>query len=298
MTTETAAPADKSCSDCDLGEIESLACSAERFQKQADIAKESLAQMQDFKTKFATARSDYQKVRDAVMPDVDWSRSQLDELLETLRCKLSDEKEQCLEDALEKVAEAVKKCSTTGCCAGPCEFSSEVGEGESVAQLTGRIDQYKRDVAVSTECFDTLITEQTALKERVARIRKTVTELAAELCAEGSHDHARLYARALVAQWELRTAQLWRGFPTVNDYVDCLCRSLTCTLSGWEAIAVLEGIRVERDCKARAAATACQRKRDQMDDEVYCEYVRTCGDQEDDGCPEPEQASKHSHAAG
>jgi len=294
MSTETP-PSEQPCSDCDLGDIESLACSAQRFQKQADVANESLAQMTDFKTKFATARGDYQKVRGTVQPDVDAAKSQLAETMETLRCKLDDDKKECLDEAFEKVVVAIKDCSPpSGCCAGPCDFSSDVGEDETAAQLAGRIDQYRRDVGVSADCFTSLIADQTDLPARVAKVKAEVASIAADLCAEnGPKDYARLYARALVAEWELKPKQLWRGFPTVNDYVDCLCKCLTCALSGWEAIAVLEGVKVEIDCKAAAAAAACAKKRDDMVDEVMCEYVRCCPP-EDEECEEPEKAQQTS----
>jgi hypothetical protein len=291
----------KPCGDCDLGAIEDLACSAKRFQKQADVAKESLEKIPGYQTQFGTARSDYQAARDAVQADVAAAKKQLEDVLGQLKCRLDDDKEHCLEEALDKVIAAIRECAgVPGCCAGPCEFDADPGD-DTAAALSGRIEQYRRDVKKSMDCFETLIAEQTELKTRATKIKADVAAIATDLAADvPGKDWARLYARALVAQWQLRPAQLWKGFPTVNDYVDCLCTALTCALKGWEAIAILEGIKAEMDCKAEAAAAACVKKQQDIVGEVMREYVCCCPPDDDNGDYPPKDKDdcgnhKHDH---
>jgi hypothetical protein len=283
MNAEAPPTSDDPCTDCDLGAIEDLACSAKRFQRQADVANESLAQLTEFKTKFGTARNDYQAARDAAQADIAAARTQLKDVLGQLRCRIDDDKERCLKDALDKVVDEIRKCAgQPGCCVGECEFDSTPGSDDAAA-LSGRIERYRREVKKASDCFESLIAEQAALPVRAKAIRDAVAAIAAEVAAENAaKDWARLYARALIAKWQLRKKQLWRGFPTVNAYVDCLCAALTCALKGWEAIAILEGIKAEMDCKAEAADAACKKKQENILDEVMREYVCLCPPDDDD----------------
>ena len=287
------------CSDCDLERIEELACSAKRFQKQADVSKESLEQVTGFKTKFGTARNDYQKARDAAQADVTAARTQLEDVLGQLRCRLDDDKEECLDDALDTVVDAIRKCAgTPGCCVGTCDFDPEPGS-DNAATLAGRIEQYRREVKKASDCFASLIAEQAEVPKRAKSLKDAVAAIAAEVAADNpAKDWARLYARALVAAWQLKPAQLWKGLPTVNAYVDCLCAALTCALKGWEAIAKLEGVKAELDCKEDAKKDACEKKQQNIIDEVMREYVCKCPPDEDDGCPPHEGGNdKHDHTS-
>jgi hypothetical protein len=288
------------CSDCDLEAVEDQACSAKRFQKQADVANESLAQLTEFKTKFGTARNDYQAARDAAQADIAAARTQLKDVLGQLRCRLDDHTEECLKDARDKVVDQIRECAgEPGCCVGECEFDSSPGDDDAAA-LSGRIERYRREVKKASECFKSLIAEQAALPVRAKALRDAVAAIAAEVAAENpAKDWARLYARALVARWQLRKEQLWQGFPTVNAYVDCLCAALTCALKGWEAIAILEGTKAEMDCKAEAADAACKKKQENIVDEVMREYVCLCPpDDDDDDDDYPPRDDDKGHGPG
>lgn len=286
MNAEATPSTDEPCVDCDLRAVGDLACSAKRFQKQADVANASLEQMTAFTTRFETAREDYQKARDAAQADVTAAKVQLDDILGQLRCRLDDDREQCLEEALKRVIASIRACTpTSGCCAGPCEFDATPGD-DTAAKLSGRIEGYIRDVKKSTDCFESLIAEQTDLPARATKIRADIAAIATDLAADTpAKNYARLYARALVAEWQLKPGQLWKGFATVNDYFDCLCTSLTCALKGWEAVAVLEGIKAEMDCKADAATAACLKKQKDIIGEVMSEYVKCCPPEDDGDTP-------------
>ncbi|WP_406185693.1 hypothetical protein [Streptomyces sp. NBC_01006] len=73
-----------------------------------------------------------------------------------------------------------------------------------------------------------------------------------------------------------RSAEAWRGFAGVCEFVDCLCKALLCVLKGWQAIAVLEGARAELLCKEETRKAACERKRKETVEEVMAEYTRLC----------------------
>ena len=278
METTQAPPADETCSDCDLEAIEDLACSVKRFQRQAEVAGESLTALTEARTKFGTARADYQAARDAARADVRTAKTQLADVLETLRCKIDDKDEECVEKAFKKVIARIRECAgDPKCCAGPGDFDKTWDEGQPLSALAGRIEQYRKDVAVSMDCFAALIKEQADLPARAAAIKAEVASIASDLAADDpDKDLVRLYGRALVARWQLKPKQLWKGYATVNDYVDCLCQALTNAMQGWEAIAILEGIKAELDCKAEAASTACAKLQSDIVAEVYAEYIRCC----------------------
>jgi hypothetical protein len=280
-------PCDCCTGDCDPGAIEDLACSAKRFQKQAEVVTASLEQITKFRDKFATARASYQAAKDASTADVTAAKKQLEDVLGQLRCRLADDTEECLDHALEKVVACIRKCAgEPGCCVGPCEFDADPGTDTAPA-LMGRIEQYRRDVDQSAKCFDHLIEEITALPKRATALKDEVASIADDACSEQSpKDWVQLYARAVVAEWKLKDAQLYQGFPTVNDFVDCLCQALMCVLKGWEAIALLEGVAAELDCKADAAEAACKKKQDDMVGEVLSCYDRCCTDKGDPPPPD------------
>jgi hypothetical protein len=286
MDTNNPPPTDKSCGGCDLGAIEDLSCSVKRFQRQAEVATESLPILTEARTKFATARADYQAARDAAQADVRDAKTQLADILETLHCKIDDSNEDCVKRALDTVIAAIRECAgEPGCCAGPDDFDSSWDcDQEPLSGLAGRIEQYRKDVAVSTDCFAALVKEQADLPARAASIKAEGASIAAYLCADDRNkDLVRLYVRALVAKWQLEPKQLWKGYKTVNDYVDCLCKSLTNAMHGWEAIAVLEGIRAECECKAAGQTAACDKKQSDIVAEVIAEYIRCCPPDDSDG---------------
>jgi hypothetical protein len=285
METTQAPPTDEPCSDCDLGAIEDLACNVKRFQRQAEVASESLTALTEARTKFATARADYQAARDAARGDVRTAKTQLADVLETLRCKIDDQDEDCVEKAVKKVVARIRECTgKPQCCSGPGDFDKTWDGSQPLSALAARIAQYRQDVGVSMDCFTALIQEQADLPARAAAIKAEVASIASDLAADDpDKDLARLYARALVARWHLKPKQLWKGYATVNDYVDCLCQSLTNAMTGWEAIAILEGIKAELDCKAEAAATACAKLQTDIVAEVYAEYIRCCPPDGPDG---------------
>lgn len=275
-TTHSANPPGDPCVTCDLSAIDDLSCGAKRIQRQYEVTNESLAQLEDFKAKFTTARTDYGKARDTARTDVTAAGAQLKSVRDQLRCHLGDEQRSCLERALQKVIDEIQACGGEqgGCCAGPCTFDSTCTDQDTEDTLAARISQYRRDTLKNTACFTSLLAEQTALPQRAAKIRADVAQLAADAAADGTKDYLRLFARVLVADHQLQ--QVWNGFATVDAYVDCLCTALMCILKGWEALVVLEGALAELQCKDAGKAAACARKKEQTVDEVLAAYAKLC----------------------
>lgn len=263
--------------DCTPESVEGLDCIAKRFARQSEVAGANFPRLAGYKVQFDTARDDYQKARDAVAADLAAITKKLAELKKDVECKLPDEKESCVKKALHKVKREIRECSEqNGCCAGPCEFPPAPSE-PTVESLAGLIAKYSRDVAVSEKCFTDLVKEKTEIGTRVAAIKAEVDAIAAAVTADSSSkDWARLYARVLIAEWRMLPRQLWLGYATVNDYVDCLCQALDCAGQGWERIVELEGAKAELECREDAARAACERKKKDILGEVMKEYVKCC----------------------
>ena len=75
-----------------------------------------------------------------------------------------------------------------------------------------------------------------ALPARVQAVRSEIDAIA-KATADGSWEPAKLYAAVLVARRHLK--DVWRGFANVNEYMECLCRALTCMIKGHAAIGEL-----------------------------------------------------------
>ncbi|PBC67585.1 hypothetical protein BX265_8198 [Streptomyces sp. TLI_235] len=70
---------------------------------------------------------------------------------------------------------------------------------------------------------------------------------------------------------------VWHGFTGVQEYVECLCRTLLYILKGWEAVATLEGWRAVRVCKDQGREEQCKQLREHTVDEVMAEVAK-CSD--------------------
>jgi hypothetical protein len=308
MTTENPASTETpvqqtadSCSDCDLHAIEELLCTSQRFAKQAEVAAESTALMTAHQAEYSNARAGYQAARDAVQEDLGTIKRKLTDIIDDLECKLDEGVEDCVRESLDKVVVKIRECAgTPGCCVGSGEFTPPA-DGETASQLAGRIDEYRREMDSVEKCFTDLLAEAAAIPARVAELKAEVEAIAAELHADNPNkDLARLYARALIVRWKLRTGQLYKGYKTVNDFMDCLCRALQRALSGWEVIAVLEGRKAELDCQDRGKAAACAKRQSDMIDEVMCLVVDCCPPNEEEevgdcGCGGHHDHHDHDH---
>jgi hypothetical protein len=283
------APSTVGCGTCDAGD---LACSTERFKRQAVVAEESATALAGLPEKYNQALAAYTEARASVQVDVKAAKDLLKHLRESLKCLLDDEERRCLKESFRKIIAAIDDCKggDNGCCVGNCDFDGTPATDESASGLSGRIDQYRRDTQQNIDCFNKLIGQQQEVPAEVAAIKSEVAAIDAAARAEGDKDVPRLYARVLVARSRLDTERLWRGFTTVGDYMDCLCKALTCSYKGWEAIILLEGAKAEKDCQDTAKVTACTKLQTDILENLMCEYDKcrpkgSSGDSDEDcGC--------------
>jgi hypothetical protein len=254
-------PQTGNCQPCDLGSVEGIACKAQRYQKQSEVMVQAATDLDGYKKQYDEARKAFGDAWEATAAEITAVRAQLDEIYQVLKCRLTPEQKECLDEAAEKEFEVIDECAPpAGCCVGNCEFDDAVGEDDDAASLTARIEAYRRDTAANTTCFLSLVGEAQARADQVAKIKAEVTSLAADSAGGDATKVPRWYARWLIADHQLQLSRLGHGFTTAVAYGDCLCKALQCIAKGWDAIAVLEGARAELACLEAAAKTECERR--------------------------------------
>ena len=76
---------------------------------------------------------------------------------------------------------------------------------------------------------------------------------------------------------------IWNGFKETKDFVDCLCRALTCWTEGSATIAVLKDKLAVLECKEQAEKDRCAYVQEHPVDEVLTVYEKKCCG---DPCPD------------
>ena len=270
------------CADCSPALIEEVACDGRRIERMAEVSAEKKAELDGFRTSYATARNDYAAARTAAMDDVEGARTQLEAVRQRLRCLVPDGDRECLKEAYTRVrAEIVACAGEPGCCTGDCTVDDTVPPDTTIAALAGRIAHYRQQYDSAAACFTSLLAEKTELPKRAAAVKAEVAAIAAAVAAEGSpggpaQDYRRLYVRALVAQQALEVSGVYRGFADVAAYTDCLCSALLCALRTWAGVVKLEGAMAELVCRAEGAQATCIRIQEQTVDEVLTLFIRIC----------------------
>ena len=94
-----------------------------------------------------------------------------------------------------------------------------------------------------------------ALPARVKALQDEI-EAISKAAADGSWEPAKLYAAVLVARRHLK--DVWRGFANVNEYMECLCRALTCMIKGHAAIGELTRQDAVNKCHRESRKAACE----------------------------------------
>jgi hypothetical protein len=190
------------------------------------------------------------------------------------------------------VVRKLKKCrSGSGCCStGDCDFDPICPDTLEAVNI--RLTEYVARLKEEKDCFDVLKGEPAALTQRVADIKTTIDNAwkpsgstatpgagAAgddTTTEESPVDLHRVYATLLVAQRRLQT--VWNGFGCTQDFLDCLCRALTCWIKATEAVSVLTGHQAVLLCQVREAKARCDTLATETEDEVLLEYERLCGE--------------------
>lgn len=281
------------CGDCKPHLIDCLKCKTEGIAKQAEYNAATQPDLDAAQVAYNATRKDYRAKRADVTLQVQDMRHQIKHLVERVRCLIQQEHVvECLDDAWCCIAKELDKCSAqVGCCADDleCEFdvSGEdwdcepddddpryVSDAEYTA-LVAKITAYQDHVDRAKACFNTLIGEPAALVVRVAAVKAEVDAINAALTADpATTDLKKVYAQALVARRHIRL--IWNGFDQSKDFVECLCRALTCWSTGSAAVSLLTGKRAFEDCKRAAAAAQCLELQTNTVDEILARYEKCC----------------------
>jgi hypothetical protein len=262
--------------ECDIGELDVLKCEAEGIKRQAAYTAEHEADLQRRRTEFDGARTAYADARAAAHADVKELRHRLSRILEQLKCQIDDDEViGCLDRAWEEVHERLRACGEpAGCCIDDdCDFDTRCDD-VSTEELLARIADIERRVKAAEACFDELIQEPAKLTARVAKLKQDVEALAAAIADPKTADYRQAYATALWAWQRLR--DIWLGFEHANEYHDCLCQGLMCSLRGRKALAVLEGELAVRTCREDAEKARCTWLREHVVEEILATYLKIC----------------------
>ena len=277
------------CEGCDLDEIDALTCKAKKIQKQADVTNESLEKLDGRRDDFKAAKDAYTAAWAAAKADVDAATAKLTPLKKELACRLSEQSRECLVEVWEKVKTEIRECvGERGCRRFDCDFNETVTDADTQATLSGRISELRQKADELDAYFGVLVNEQKKLPANAAAAKKLVDDLATAAAADtGAKDSVRLYARAVVAEWAI--ANVWDGFTSIQNYLDCLCQILTCLLKVWKAIVALEGARAERKCIDDRQKERCDMLQADPVTKILALYAKECAHR-DDKPPSPPPA--------
>ena len=264
---------------CDTSGIDDLQCEATGIKAESDALAAVAEDQAKRRIAFETARAAYTKARDAASQQVKDLNRTVDDLLDDTRCLLNRDDVTCIDQAFNQVLDCLESCTDEpGCCVGEgCGFEDRTWTVSQMDDLRIQVERVER-------CFDeVLVKEPAALGLRVTGVQEMVDELAKDLKADPREDANRLYARAKQASWVLDG--IWGRFANVNEFQNCLCCGLTCSLRGRQWLALLAGKKAYQECQEGSRTRRCQWLRDNMVDEtlatqlILCPPGTPCGDQ-------------------
>jgi hypothetical protein len=281
--------------DCDPDLINDPGCEEEGIAAQAAYNAKSQAAREQAGADYATARTAYRTARSAATLEVQDLRHQVRQLIERIRCQIKqDEVVDCLDRAFRHICRQLDECGTAGgCCTGEdCDVDKTCPDDYD--ELLSRIAEYEARLQREKECFATLVAEPAALTARVAAAKAEVAAITTGLGGDqATVDLKKLYVGALVAQRHLD--EVWSGFTRTQDYLDCLCRALTCWRKTSAAVSTLTGCKAVKDCQERARRKHCEDLAGKTVEEVLLEYDRLCGA---DSCDDDDGSSEGDEGGG
>ena len=266
------------CADCDPDLIDDLACQAEGIQAQATYNNQTQAELKTASASYITTRSAYRTARAAAAVEVQDLRHQVGQYADSIRCQIKQRRVvECLDQAFERICHRLEECGIPGGCCSTDDCDYNKSRPDSYAELVSRIADYQDRLEREKACFNALVAEATALPQRVADAKKEISDIDTALKGDpATLDLKRQYAAALVAQRHLRWDMIWYGFRHTQDYIDCLCRALTCWTKANDAISVLTGYQAVMDCREKAREKCCDDLHTKTVDEVLLDYERIC----------------------
>jgi len=288
-------PQIEGCSDCHPG-IDDLKCKAEGIAAQAQYNATAQPALVDAQSKYLQTRKDYRKKRSDVALEVQDLRHQSKHLVERIKCLIKQERVvDCLDEAWEQVQVDLGQCPVaTGCCVDEdCDFDVDAGD-LTLQQLAHRIADYQAELDRAKACFESMVAEPGNLAQRVTDAKAELDKVNAALGADPAATDLKLvYASALVARWHV--SQVWKGFTEITDFVECLCRALTCWTKASEAISILTGELAIKTCIDKAHHDWCDNLRTQTVDEILCRYDKLCPPHTCEDCKDDHDHDHHDH---
>lgn len=272
---------------CDTGVVDEVACKAKGVAAEAAYNATYAESLAAAKTAYDTTRKDYRAKRQEAMLTVQDLRNQIKHLLERIRCLIEQKRVwKCLDKAFCEIVEELRNCpDLIGCCVGECTFDSSCTDLE-YDELVARLTSYQQQADAAKACFDRLVGEPAALTARVAAAKDAVNQITTALAADpATTDLKRVYAQALVADRDID--RIWGGFDQIHDFVDCLCRALTCWTQACEAVSALTGCKAVAECKRDAEAEHCAKLKSEPVEEILAAYDRLCPKPSCEERPEP-----------
>jgi len=266
------------CDDCRTGELDDLECHAAGIAEQARLTEEAAAPLAERRKEYDAVRPGYIKARREAAPEVKSLRARAEKLVDQIKCLLDDaEVVELLDTAWQKVLDELSACGGTVSCSGhpACGFD-DVGPDTEHDRLLLLKAEAERAAAGSEACFDSLITEPRDLPDRIAEVRTSLTGITEALSDKGRpEDELRhLYVDAVFARHRLQSAQIWRGFDDVDEFIDHLCLALTCSLRARRALAVIGGALARHGCREEARRKRCAGLHADPVDDVLIEYAK------------------------
>ncbi len=279
-------PSKDECVECDTTLIDKLKCKAAGVAAEAAYNAEYQDKVTAAKTEFTEIRNKYRTTRTEVALDVQDMRHQVKRAIDRIKCLIKQERVvECLDEAWCDVRDALDECWSGGCCVKEpdCQFDTSDPPSDET-ELKKLIAEYVEKAAKAEACFKQLSEEPAALAQRV-RDRKADLDAVQTMIGgdAATTDLKRLYAMALVLQYRLW--RVWNGFKETKDFVDCLCRALTCWTEGSAAIAVLKGKLAVEECEDKADQDRCAALAANPVDEILTVYDKKCCE---DPCPDDE----------
>lgn len=285
---------DSGCPTCDLAEIDTMACTAKRFSRQAEVMNEAAPNLENYRKQYDEARAKYSDARTAALVELEAIRQILGDLAEQLRCRLKDDEIHCLVTSRDDVFDKIDECNGPRGCQSPCDDADAGGmeTSEDIEALAAEIERRRRNLTESATYFTGLIAEPDDITSQVGKLRTAADQLKSDVEA-GGDKVVEWYAQWLVLDAATRWDRLGRGFASVTAYMDCLCALLRCIVSGWTVLATLEGRKAELDCYEQARKTACDKlkeiedvRRAVLDAYEECCEKKTSDGHQADGHPE------------
>ena len=298
--------------ECKPHLIDCLKCKADGIAAQAAYNAATTPNLEAAQAAYDTTRKDYRTKRRDVSLQVQDMRHQIKHLVERVRCSIKQEKVvQCLNEAWSRIAQDLDTCAGPGgCCADviDCDFDITGADwdcdpdrpyqdylpDQEYQELVNTITHYQARVDKAKQCFNDLLTEPAALVQRVQDVKTEIDAINAALAADPAvTDLKMVYAQALVARRNIRL--VWNGFDEAKDFVDCLCRALTCWTTGANAISLLTGKLAFEDCKRAASKKRCDDLRTNTVEEILALYDKLCPRSEctEDGSADSDDVRHH-----